>query len=110
MTVAKPRLGRHKCQREVLAALDYHIAAIEVLVEPYPLSRRGEVEALRDGRATYQIRHYGLGRRRAPHIRTSPAETTTVLAEHRCEHPLPTEWIAAPKPRPTANRNQEVPF
>lgn len=108
--MSKPQLGTHRCRKATLTGLDRDMAALVVHVEPYPLSPAGEVAALRDHRATYQIAPWGLALRKAHHIRQAPAGTRTVLAEHRCEHPLPAEWIASPKPRTPTPNNQEVPF
>jgi hypothetical protein len=96
----KPKLGTHACRSATLTGRDHHTAAIVVHVEPYPLSVLGEVEALRDCRTTYQVAHYGLAARNSSMIRTRPAGSVMVLAEHRCGEPLPRTWIAEPKPKP----------
>lgn len=108
--MAKPQLGTHRCRMATLAGLDRDRAALVVHVEPYPISPVGEVAALRDGRATYQVAPWGLLQRTAHHIRQTPAGQRTVLAKHRCGEPLPADWIASPKPRPATPNHQEVPF
>lgn len=106
----KPQLGTHRCRMATLTGLDRNMAALTIHVEPYPLSPAGEVAALRENRATYQIAPWGLALRKPHHIRTHPAGTRTVLAEHRCGAPIPQDWKAPPKPRPRPAHNQEVPF
>lgn len=106
----KPQLGTHRCRMATLTGWDRDRAALLVHVEPYPLSAVGEVAALCDQRATYQIAPWGLALRKAHHIRQHPAGSRTVLAEHRCGEPLPETWLAPPTPRKPKPNNQEVPF
>ena len=108
---AKHRLGKHRCGQITMVALDHWTAAMPVQLDPWPLSPAGEVEALRAGRRTYQIRHWGVRHRNAYRIAGNPpGPRTTVLAEHRCGEVTPETWRQPPPRKPTTNNTQEVPF
>jgi len=106
----KQQLTKHNCGAHIITALDRHRAAIPLTLDPHPLNPIGEAAALKEGRHTYQARDYGQGRRRAHHIRQNPAGQVTVLTTHRCHQPIPSDWIATPKPPKVKPNNQEVPF
>lgn len=108
--MSKPKLGTHRCRAATLTGLDHHTCAREIHVEPYPLSTLGEVEALRNGRTTYQIAYYGLAARNASMIRTRRAGSVMVLAEHRCGEPLPPIWLAPPTLKPQPVNLEEIGF
>ena len=94
-----------------MTALDHWTAAIPVHLDPWPLNPQGEVEALRDGRRTYQIRQWGVRYRNAYRIAGNPpGPRTTVLAEHRCGEDIPDTWRQPPPRKPTTHNTQEVPF
>lgn len=101
---------KHGCQEIVAAALDHWVCAITVHLDPWPLTPLGEVEALREGRRTYQMRSWGVVHRTAYRIAGKPPSLkVTVLAEHRCGQPIPSTWRhQAPPKKPT--NNQEVQF
>lgn len=106
----KIRHANHRCGQPIIVALDHWVCAISVICDPYPLSAAGEVEALRDGRRTFQIRQWGVQHRTAYRIAGNPPSLrTTVLAEHRCGEVLPEAWRQPPHKKPTHN-TQEVPF
>jgi hypothetical protein len=111
MHMGKHRHLKHGCGQPVLAALDHWACAIPVTCDPWPLSPAGEVEALRDGRQTYQIRQWGVRHRNAYRIADNPPRPgVTVVAEHRCGEVVPDDWkqpLPPAKPRPT---DQEVPY
>lgn len=105
----KHRVKKHRCGGLVLVALDHWACALEVICDPYPLSPVGEVEALRDGRRTYQVRAWGVRYRNGYRIREKPAGTVTVLTDHICDRALPATWLQPPPAKPTPP-TQEVPF
>lgn len=112
INAARHRLANHRCGELIMAALDHWACAITVHLDPWPLSPVGEVEALRAGRRTYQMREWGVRHRNAYRITGNPpGPRTTVLAEHRCGEPIPSTWRQeAPPRKPTTNNTQEVPF
>jgi hypothetical protein len=111
VNAVRHRLGNHRCGELIMAALDHWACAITVHLDPWPLSPAGEVEALRNGRRTYQIRQWGVRHRNAYRITGNPPKPgVTVLAEHRCGERIPEAWKqplapATPKPNTT-----EVPY
>jgi len=106
----KHRHFRHRCGAPAMAALDHWIAALTVHLEPYPLSPLGEVQALREGRRTYQITAWGVRHRNGYRIRETPAGVATVLTDHLCDQPLPKTWLQPPPPKSSRPNTQEVPF
>jgi hypothetical protein len=96
--MSKHLLAVHRCRREILIALDHPRVGLEVSADPWPLSPIGEVEVLRQSRATFEVKGYGFKKRSALDIRRRPAGTVTVLAEHHCEHPTPPAWRQPPTP------------
>jgi hypothetical protein len=111
MHMGKHRHLKHGCGQPVLAALDHWACAMTVICDPWPLSPAGEVHALRDGRQTYQIRQWGVRYRNAYRIAGNPPRPgVTVLAEHRCGHPIPDTWKQPLPPITPRPNNQEVPF
>jgi len=111
VNAARHRLANHRCGEFIMAALDHWACALTVYLDPWPLSAAGEVQALRDGRQTYQMRTWGVRYRNAYRIAGNPpGPRTTVLAEHRCGHVIPATWRQDPPRKPTTNNTQEVPF
>jgi len=107
---SKQKLGNHRCGELVIVALDKWICAISVTCDPWPLSPAGEVQALRAGRRTFQIRQWGVQHRTAYRIAGNPpSATVTVLAEHRCGENVPQAW-RQPLPKKPTHNTQEVPF
>lgn len=97
----RARLILHSCNQHVLVGLDDEIAALTARCDPYPISAIGEVQALSDGRATYYLHRGCLERRDRWTIPGHPpSPQLLVLAEHRCDDPLPPAWLAPPSPRP----------
>ena len=100
------RLGRQasattcpRCHLIVLRGLDAAMCALTVLADPRHLSPAGEAAALTEDRATYALDHREL----VPRTRWTipgrpPSPTRTVLAEHRCHHPVPDHWTLPPAP------------
>lgn len=108
------RVGRrvmltvHGCGSHVLLGLDDEPAGLTARCDPYPLSQAGEVAALRDGRWTWAIAHGRLERRDRWTIPGHPpGPGLLVVTEHRCDHPLPDDWLAPPTPRPPAPTPKE---
>lgn len=99
--MSKHLLAVHRCRREILIALDHPRVGLDVHADPWPLSPVGEVAALRQSRATYEVKKYGFKKRSALDIRRRPAGAVTVLAEHDCEHPTPPAWRQPPTPPTT---------
>jgi hypothetical protein len=107
----KHKHSKHRCGALVLTALDHWACAMTVICDPWPLSPAGEVQALRDDRQTYQIRQWGVRYRNAYRIAGNPPRPgVTVLAEHRCGHPIPDTWKQPLPPLTPRPNNQEVPF
>lgn len=80
------------CRGPILAAL---CDGIETRCEPVPLSRRGELLAALAGVATYR-----LDTDRRLHANDcwriaadAPLPGDHRLAAHRCDRPIPTDWI-----------------
>lgn len=89
-----------RCGEPVLTGLDDDHCAFTATCDPYRLTALGEVEALRDGRWTYQLVRRSLDRRDQWNIPGHPPTVDLpVLAEHRCGQPIPADWIAPPAPR-----------
>jgi hypothetical protein len=90
------------CNAPVLIGLDDTVAAFRAVVDPTPLDRAGEVQALITGRDTYRLTEPPaprLRRRDRWQILGRPADTTTVLPAHACGAPL------APMPTPAVDRS-----
>ena len=88
-----------QCRQDVLAGDDADRAAFSAVVDPVPLDRGGELLAVVDGRQTYEIANDRLYRRDRWALRSEPRGT--VVAVHRCGHPLPYTWRQpTPPPRP----------
>ena len=111
VNAVRHRLGNHRCGELIMAALDHWACALTIDLDPWPLSPAGEVEALRDGRRTYQVREWGVRVRNAYRITGNPPRPgVTVLAEHRCGERIPQAWqqpLVVPTPKPTTT---EVPY
>jgi len=106
----KIKYANHRCGQPIIAALDRWICAISVTCDPWPLSPAGEVQALRAGRRTYQVRQWGVQHRTAYRIAGNPpGPRTTVLAEHTCGEVVPKSW-RQPLPKKPTHNTQEVPF
>ena len=89
-TTDKAKAGRcPRCAAPVLTGLDSEVAGIPARVDPIPLAdTAAELSALLQGRATFALRKIG----RIPRLRFRDEyaiggqlpDTTTVLAEHKC--------------------------
>jgi hypothetical protein len=88
------------CGEVTLAGLDADVAAFEAIVDPYPLTPVGEVEALRADRRTYRLADRRLEPRTGRTITGHPpGPDCRILATHRCGQPIPDGWKAPPPPR-----------
>ena len=89
-TTDKAKVGRcPRCAAPVLTGLDSEIAGLAVRVDPSPLAdTTAELAALLQGRATFALRKIGgicrLRFRDQYDIAGKLPDTTTVLAEHKC--------------------------
>lgn len=98
------------CQALTIRALDDHVCACDVRLDPLPLDLAAEAHALLDGRRTYDIfrtagRHE-IARRDQWRIRH---RRHPVLATHQCPGPIPmTALKSLPKPR--RKTNERPPF
>lgn len=111
INAVRHRLANHRCGELVMAALDHWACALTVYCDAYPLSPAGEVQALRDGRRTYQVREWGVRYRNAYRIAGNPPSPgVTVLAEHRCGEPLPGTWKQPQALAKTQYNTTEVPY
>lgn len=85
------------CHRPTLTGLDNAAPAV---VDPRPLTRRGELLATIAGMATYRIDAHGQPWRNdqwriAADI---PLPGDIRVAAHLCHRPLPGDWLAPPPP------------
>lgn len=104
----RPQLRVHRCGEWVLVGLDDEPAGLTAWCDQYPISQAGEVAALTAGRWTWSISHGRLERRNRWTIPGHPpAPDLLVIAEHRCDSPLPDDWLAPPTPRPPAPTHKE---
>jgi len=95
----KARLAPHRCGAWVLVGPNASRCALTATVEPYAITALGEVQALRDGRTTYDLRHGELEYRDRWSIPGKPpGPDRTVVADHRCGHPLADAWRRPPQP------------
>ncbi len=100
------------CRVPVLAGLDGDVLALDVDVDVVPLSRRGELSALVDGRATYELASGGRLHRRRPRqvVHGSPSGASTTHAVHQCDRPVPAAWTIPTPPARLATATKEMPF
>ena len=91
---------------------------LDTATDPRPLTRRGEALALLAGLRTFDFaRDSLLIIRGASRITWLPADTVTVVTDHRCHIELPAEWLDAsaryagskPVTTPLADTD-EIPF
>lgn len=90
------------CRMPCLAGIDDN--GLDTWCDLGELHSSGEAHALLEGRWTYDL-HAGtqLCYRNADRIAWQPAGTgrNPVLAEHRCQHPIPAAWTMPPQPAAT---------
>lgn len=100
------------CGAAVLHGVDANVAGFTATADSRPLTRTGELLAVIQGRAVYDLdSRPSLHRRRAWHIRGNPPTPyRPVVAEHRCGQPLPDAWIAPTAPATPPRDTTEVPF
>jgi len=86
---ARARLCR--CGAPVMVGLDHDNCAMPAICDPAPLNALGEVQALMEGRTTYELSRilntYVLDYRDADNIKAHPAGSGAlfeVLAAHKC--------------------------
>lgn len=89
-----------RCQAIVLIGLDGDTCAFTATADYRPLTRTGELLAVIDGRAVYELDHGLRLHRRDRWSIKSPARR--VVAGHTCGSPLPAHWVA-PKPTPVTS-------
>lgn len=99
----------HTCSARILVALDDR--ALDVTLDPAPLSPRGEALAILSGRKTFTVERPRRGarevwKRRAYHV-GSETYSATVHANHLCHDPIPARWAAVTETRRTVNPDQE---
>lgn len=88
-----------RCGAAILVGDDADRAALTARVDPVMLSRDGELFAVCDRRHVYARDPSGALHRRDRWMLRSAAREP-VLAEHRCGAPIPSLWIAPPRPHP----------
>jgi hypothetical protein len=97
------------CGAATLYGDDADTCGLPARVDPYPLTRRGELLMVAAGRHAYEWEFGRLYRRDRWSIRSQAA--APVLAEHRCGDPVPTGWRLPPAPRPTPTpTTEEIPW
>lgn len=113
---ARVRSCPGRCGQQLLSGLDDPATcALEVRVDPVPLSPLGEALAVVEGRYTVAL-HREAGRLvldpRSPYdIAARPAGTgdrEDVMRQHRCGDPPPTGALAAPSTHPEAGPQTPV--
>lgn len=114
---ATARIRAHRrCGLPCIAGYDAKAAAFDAWCDPSPLSAHGEAEAAISGRRTYSLAHGTLRPRNRWDIPAHPAGakgSPVVLAEHRCDQPVPAAWTtppSTPRTAPAATRSDECPF
>ena len=92
--ITEHRIGRtaqhrhcRKCQQPIITGLDSHVAALLAECDPTPLTNQTEVDALRNNQRTYKLEMQQLHPRYNWDIKGTPANNTTVLAQHQCPNP-----------------------
>jgi len=82
-----------KCHTQILAGLDAHRAALDVNIDPTPLTRRQQLTYLIHGIRQYDISPTGLINHRTPqdinHAPPQPGHTRH--ARHTCQQPVPNQ-------------------
>ena len=112
----KARIHSHRpCSQATVAGYDADVCALDAWCDLHELTADGEVLALLDGRVTYEVDGERLHRRDRWAIRSRPAGgSTPVLAEHRCDAPLPFDWraptVTTPPPPATDMEETQCPF
>lgn len=103
---------RH-CRRCGLLLLAAHWLGLEAWCDPWPLTPRGELDAVMAGRPTFTRMPIseGLRPRDAYEIRARSPLTHDVHSEHRCGQPQPEiAWGRVPAPKPAPDPNAPIPF
>jgi len=101
-----------QCRQDILIGLDADTCALEARVDPWTLTRTGELLAVVSGKRTYEwdLRD-NMHRRDRWSINTPVGR---VLAEHVCEKPLPREWLEMGQspctPPPGDQDDDTIPF
>ena len=78
-----------KCGRRVFTGLDSELCAASVRADTDTITPAGEVAALIDKRRTFNVtaygaKHFELDFRDSLRLKTQPADSVPVVAEHRC--------------------------
>jgi hypothetical protein len=87
-----------RCGGTVLKGLDDEWCAGEATAEPVIVSETGEASALIEGRASYRLlggtpTTLRLFYRNAAEIAHGHVAGWRVVVEHRCDRPIPREWV-----------------
>lgn len=108
-----PTPHRHRCGATVITGLTGDRCALVVTVDADPLNTIGEVGALSDGRATYQLdTRYLTPRDRWNIPGQPPSHALPVHATHACGKPLLDIWLLPPllPPAPAILNQMETLF
>ena len=97
------------CRSDILIGLDADMCALDARVDPWPLTKSGELLAVVSGKKTYELDIRGhLHRRSRFQLKTV---VRVMVAEHKCEEPLPKAWLdLSPCTPPPGDQGDEVPF
>jgi len=99
---------RH-CSTPILRGLDADMCAFEARADPHRITPLGELQALTTGLSTYDLdgKPPALWRRDKHGIKSRPAHSAVVLAEHAC-HSSPLHVFAS-DPLPPRRKNDDRP-
>ncbi|MDP1877991.1 MAG: hypothetical protein Q8M17_10610 [Actinomycetota bacterium] len=102
------------CHAACIAGIDDN--GFDTWTDPTELTPTGELQALLDGRRTWDLHaHRALTLRTSISIQHRPAGNPArpVLAQHRCHQPIPSSWAMPPwEPlaAPPSTEDDECPF
>lgn len=101
-----PRIGRKPhphvctCQQTILTAWDAPQAALLTHLDPWALTKAGELWAIDQGLRTYHLNPNGIHRRDRWNRAKPPAPNHVVLAQHKCGQLIPEQHrMNRPKPQ-----------
>jgi hypothetical protein len=78
-----------RCRQPILTG---HAEGIPARVDATPVNRFGEIEAIREGRSTYQLRGGRLVYRQSEQILHDNGEVQPILIAHRCGTDISTRY------------------
>jgi hypothetical protein len=96
----KPHPHICSCQQTILTAWDAPQAALLTHLDPWALTKTGELWAIDHGLRTYHLNPNGIHRRDRWNRAKAPAPNYVVLAQHKCGQLIPEQHrMNRPKPK-----------